>query len=158
MELWKDGTLIGFCELKSLGLGPWDWENGADRGDGLVAFQGNYIGMFDKTKARLANALVKASSQLCSATSDNELRIVAVVGHGWDTDFFDVQAVMRGEEKRPHLPPYTDADNPNKKIAEARRLIDAVIWFGRDGKDHWMINEANDQRRKLTIKLLENET
>lgn len=155
LELWKAGALIGFCELKSLGLGPWDWESAVEVEDGLVAFPGNYSGPIDKTKARLANAVVKASSQLCHATSDNDLlRIVALVGQGPDTDIFDVQAVMTGEEKRAFLPPYRDADNPNKKIVEARRAIDALIWFDGDGHDHCMVNEANGQRRKLSATLL----
>jgi hypothetical protein len=149
LQLRAQGALIGYCEVKSLGLGPWDWSNAGVREDGLWEFQGNFSGTIDKTKARLANAIVKASKQVAHATAgSNLLKVVAVVGHGPDTDRLDAQAVMRGFEKRAGLPPYSEAENPNKALVTARKEIDAVIWMGPDNDQHLMLNECDPTRHQ----------
>ena len=154
LQLWSGGSLVGYCEVKSLGLGPWDWENAIQREDDLLEFPGNYCGTVDKAKARLANVVVGAVKQVSYAASGTDLvSVVAVVGHGPDTDWLDVQAVMRGEENRPGLPPYRDADNPNKQIAAARQLIDALVWFGDDQTERPTLNESNSERHARCITL-----
>ena len=102
----------------------------------------------------MANVVVGAVKQVSYAASGTDLvSVVAVVGHGPDTDWLDVQAVMRGEENRPGLPPYRDADNPNKQIAAARQLIDALVWFGDDQTERPTLNESNSERHARCITL-----
>ncbi len=154
LQLWCAGSLIGYCEVKSLGLGPWDWEKAIRREDDLLEFPGNYSGTIDQTKQRLANVVVGAAKQVSYVASGTDLvRVVAVVGHGPDTDWLDVQAVMRGEENRPGLPPYRDAENPNKQIAAARQSIDALVWFGHDQIERLMLNESNSDRHARWVRL-----
>ena len=155
LDLCLNGALVGYCEVKSLGLDPWDWSNAIVGEEDLLRFEGNYIGPIDKTKARLANSIVKASKQVAHAASASDLaKVVAVVGHGPDTDRFDVQAVLRGSETREGLPPYSESENPNKEVASARKQIDAVIWLGSDNDDLLMINEGDPARSKRYRDLL----
>lgn len=150
-----EGIPIGYCEVKSLGLGPWDWSNASVREDGLWEFEGNYSGTVDRTKARLANTIVKAIKQVRHAADGSDLvKVVAIVGHGPDTDRFDIQAVMRGFEKRAGLPPYSETENPNKALASARTQLDAVLWMGPENDEHLMLNECDRVRLQRCMDLL----
>jgi hypothetical protein len=154
-ELWAGTRPIGFCEVKSLGLGPWDWQNAKLTDDGLFTFSGNYSSQADKTKARIANALVGAADQLAAANVEgDELRIVAIVNRSWDADRLDLEAVLRGEEVRDCLPAYREADNPNKRIGTAKLTLDAVVWLERDGAELLVLNERDCTRAANSRALL----
>lgn len=154
-ELWRDERSIGFCEVKSLGLGPWDWRSTTLTDGGLLAFQGNYVGVVDKTKARIANVITGAVSQLTAASDDcDAIRIIAIMNRGWDADHLDLQAVLAGEEIRDGLPPYREADNPNKQIATAKLNADAVIWLELEGLERLFVNEIDPEKAERTRKLL----